>query len=63
MADAATDRDETDGMQTHRSWWAARHAVVKTHAINKRNELGLSNGMRVQIGRPFRPNQKQASWV
>jgi hypothetical protein len=63
MADAAKELNQSDGMQIHRSWWVARHAIANKHSANRRSELELTNGLRVPIGRSFRSKLKEAGWI
>ncbi len=38
-----------NGIQTHRSWWVARDAVVKAHKSGKRYQLILSHELKVPV--------------
>lgn len=62
MADAVDDLKATDGMQVHRSWWVARHAVARSLTKNRRRFLELTDGRQIPVGRSFQPKLKEAGW-
>jgi len=45
---------EGQGMQTHRSYWAAHRHIVRMHSDGHRIVLHLTGGHRVPVGRSFR---------
>ena len=63
MADAVRDLAEADGLQVHRSWWVARHAIERSFTKNKRRFLQLTNGLEVPVGRSFQTELKEAGWL
>jgi hypothetical protein len=60
LADAIREATGTDGLQIHRSHWVATGAVVKSHRIDGKLSLELSNGMRMPVSRGYLPAVRQA---
>ena len=58
--DALTALDNYDGLQTHRSWWVARNAVVKVQKEQRKLQLVLSNDVIVPVSKTYVERVKQA---
>lgn len=62
LADAVEELDGSDGAQTHRSWWVARHAVRSAARGNGKATLTLTNGATAPVSRRYAPDLRQAGW-
>jgi hypothetical protein len=51
LRDAIAETDGLEGMQVHRSWWVARHAIASSRRNGKSLTLTLSNGLEVPVAR------------
>lgn len=51
LSDIVAQTTDDDGVQTHRSWWVARHVVKELHEQNGKSALELSNGRRIPVAR------------
>jgi hypothetical protein len=58
----AIGRVEVEGLQTHRSWWVARHAVVSVEGSSRSMRLHLSNGLVAPVARSAVIHLKAAGW-
>jgi hypothetical protein len=58
----AIGRVEVEGLQTHRSWWVARHAVVSVEGSARSMRLHLSNGLVAPVARSAVIHLKAAGW-
>lgn len=63
MADAVADLAQVDGLRVHRSWWAARHAVVAVERQGRSATLRLSNGLAVPVARDRLPQLRERGWL
>lgn len=63
MADAVADLAQVDGLRVHRSWWAARHAVVSVDRQGRSATLTLSNGLAVPVARDRLPQLRERGWL
>lgn len=63
VAEIATDLGAEAGIQTHRSWWVARDAVVGVSRKNGRAELTLSNGTIAQVSRGHMAAARAMGWL
>jgi DNA-binding LytR/AlgR family response regulator len=59
----AIRRAEAEGLQTHRSWWVARHAVVRVEKNARSMRLHLSNGVIAPVSRSSIIHLKTAGWI
>jgi hypothetical protein len=62
LADAIAELDGLEGAQTHRSWWVARAAVVRTERLDGRAALTLKNGAEAPVSRGFAKALRAAGW-
>lgn len=60
FSDAVSEVDTLDGMNTHRSHWVAKAAVVGHEREGSRLFLVLINGDRVPVSRSYRPRVEEA---
>jgi DNA-binding LytR/AlgR family response regulator len=63
LADALEALTATDGMQVHRSWWVARHAVEHARWRRGRGELELKGGLKVPVSTRHAAAVKQTDWA
>lgn len=63
MADAVADLAQVDGLRVHRSWWAARHAVVAVDRQGRSATLTLTNGLTVPVARDRLPQLRERGWL
>jgi hypothetical protein len=59
----AIKRAEAEGLRTHRSWWVARHAVVRVEKSERSMRLHLSNGVIAPVSRSSIIHLKTAGWI
>jgi DNA-binding LytR/AlgR family response regulator len=62
MADALTELEGLEGAQTHRSWWAARDAVVSAARGDGRAVLTLEGGLTAPVSRRYARALREAGW-
>lgn len=62
LRDALDELAGLRGLQVHRSWWVAEHAVAGVERDNGKTALRLSNGLNVPVSRTFLPALKTAGW-
>ncbi|WP_434938272.1 LytTR family DNA-binding domain-containing protein [Shewanella sp. HL-SH8] len=53
LKDALMQLEGFPGLQTHRSWWVANHAVVSVNKENRKMSLLLTNHLEVPVSRTF----------
>jgi hypothetical protein len=59
----AIDGVKVEGLQTHRSWWVARHAVDSIEGTPRSMRLRLSNGVIAPVARSAVIHLKAAGWI
>ncbi len=52
-----------DGLRTHRSWWVARHAVMRVEGTSRSMSLRLSNGIVAPVARNSVASLRAAGWI
>jgi hypothetical protein len=62
LSDALAELDPAAGMQTHRSWWVAREAVIDCVRGRGRALLTLRSGLQVPVSRTFAPALRRRGW-
>ena len=62
LSEALAAVEAADGLQTHRSWWAARSAVVASARRGVRASLTLRSGLRVPVSRTHAPALRRDGW-
>lgn len=63
MRDAIAELGDIEGMQVHRSWWVARHAVAGVHRDGRNLRLRLDNGLEAPVSRANVSALKKAGWI
>ncbi len=61
--DAVARQSGCDGLQVHRSWWVARHAVSRWEGTPRALRLHLSNGLEVPVARAQVARLREAGWL
>ncbi len=54
LGDAVRDLEPLGGLQVHRSWWVNPAHLARTETGKSGQELVMSNGLKVPVGRSFR---------
>lgn len=62
MSDAIEELRGADGLQVHRGWWVARHAVTGQRRSGARLALVLANGIVVPVSRTFLMAVRKIGW-
>jgi len=62
LGDAVAELEGLGGAQTHRSWWAARDAVVDVERRGGRATLRLVNGLAVPVSRRHATRLRREGW-
>lgn len=52
-----------EGLRTHRSWWVARHAVVRVDGTPRSMNLHLTNGLIAPVSRTAVASLRAAGWL
>ena len=60
--DALAMLSSYEGLQTHRSWWVAKSAIVKVNKDGRKLQLVLSNGLAVPVSRTYLAEIKEAGF-
>lgn len=60
LSDAVLDLAPLNGQQVHRSWWVNLDHIQRLDRSGHNQELILSNGQRVPVGRSFRQHLREA---
>lgn len=63
LRDAVAELDGLDGMQIHRSWWVARHAVTGVKREGRNVRLVLESGLEAPVSRANVQPLKDAAWI
>lgn len=63
LSDAIEALADMDGMQTHRSWWVARHGVASVKKAGAKISLVLNNDAEAAVSRPNVKRLKDAGWI
>jgi len=63
LKDAIAALGGVEGLQTHRSWWVARDAVVEVSDAGRAIRLRLSNGLWVPVARSAVTRLRAAGWL
>lgn len=64
LRDAIAELDPAvEGMQVHRSWWVARHAVTGQKRSDRVVRLVLRNGLEVPVSRERIASLKAGGWI
>ncbi|WP_284126519.1 LytTR family DNA-binding domain-containing protein [Parerythrobacter aestuarii] len=62
LRDAIAELDGLEGMQVHRSWWVARHAVADVKREGRNVRLMLEGGLEAPVSRANVQPLKDAGW-
>ncbi|MFD2167895.1 LytTR family DNA-binding domain-containing protein [Thalassotalea euphylliae] len=60
--DALSALSNFPGLQTHRSWWVAKDAIVKVEKDGRKLQLVLSNALVVPVSRTYADRVKEAGY-
>jgi hypothetical protein len=52
-----------EGLQVHRSWWVASHAVAGAESHGRNLRLRLTNGITAPVARSATPAVRAAGWI
>lgn len=63
LRDAIAELDGIEGRQVHRSWWVARHAVVRSRREGRNVRLVLVGGLEAPVARGQVPALQAAGWL
>ncbi len=63
LKDAIAALGGMEGLQTHRSWWVAREAVVEVSDAGRAIKLRLSNDLWVPVARSAVTRLREAGWL
>lgn len=63
LSKALDELGDLDGLQVHRSWWVARHAVVGVVEGGRKLRLCLTGGMETPVSRSSVARSRQAGWL
>ena len=63
LAQAIAGLEGVEGLQTHRSWWVARSAVIGLIEDGRRLRLALSNGLEAPVSRARVAELRAAGWL
>ena len=59
LSDAAAQLSEDQGLQVHRGWWVANHAVASA----EKSQLHLRNGLTVPVSRTYLQAVRSRGWA
>lgn len=60
---AMAEIDDLEGLQVHRSWWVARHAVEEVVADGRNLRLRLAGGVEAPVSRASVARLRSAGWL
>ncbi len=63
LSDAMRELEGADGLQTHRSWWVARHGVDDVSRDNGKQTLILKSGATAPVSRSFAKTVRDAGFL
>ena len=63
MTQAIAAMGDVDGIRTHRSWWIARHAVVRAVGPPRAMRIDLNNGVSAPVSRAAVAQLRAAGWL
>lgn len=63
LADAVRELAALEGMQTHRSWWVARHGLAGTVRTDGKVTLKLKSGAEAPVSRTYLKAVRDAGWL
>jgi len=63
LSDAIDSLCDMDALQTHRSWWVARHGVESVKRSGAKVSLVLKSGAEAAVSRPNVKRLKDAGWL
>ena len=62
IADAMAEVGQTNGFQTHRSYWVAEDQIASAKRSGERGTLTLKSGAEIPVSRSFLPALKSAGY-
>jgi len=63
LSDAISEAGHLEGLQTHRSWWVAKHAIDDIKLKNRAADITLCNGLKVPVSRNALKLLKDKGWL
>ena len=63
LRDAVAELGDIDGLQVHRSWWVARHAVSDVRRDGRNVRLLLDTGLEAPVSRANVQMLRDAGWI
>lgn len=63
LSDSIGETSGVEGMQTHRSWWVAKDAVVDIKKLGRSGEITLKNKKIVPVSRSALKTLKDIGWI
>jgi DNA-binding LytR/AlgR family response regulator len=63
LSQALGEMGDIDGLQVHRSWWVARHAVIGVVEDRRNLRLRLKGGLEAPVSRANVARLRQAGWL
>lgn len=63
LSQALQELGDMDGLQVHRSWWVARHAVTEVIEDGRKLRLRLVGGIEAPVSRASVARLRQAGWL
>ena len=63
LADAVRELAGVEGLQTHRSWWVAKHGLADVVKGDGRLVLKLKSGAEAPVSRTYAKAVKEAGWA
>lgn len=63
LSQALEEMGDMDGLQVHRSWWVARHAVTGVVEDGRNLRLRLKGGLEAPVSRANVARLRQAGWL
>lgn len=63
LTDAIRELDGIEGLQTHRSWWVARHGLAEAARTDGKLILKLKSGAAAPVSRTYRKSVEAAGWA
>lgn len=63
LRDAIAETQPLEGMQVHRGWWVARHAIADSKRDGRNLKIILVNGLEIPVSRSYAGKLKQMGWI
>lgn len=63
MRDAIPETQPIEGMQVHRGWWVAKHAITESRREGRNLKIIVANGLEIPVSRSYAGTLKQMGWI